>query len=274
MTLKLSNELNVAIDAARKAGIYLRECFGSVSPKDITYKGDINIVTPFDMEAQRLILRTLKSRFPDHRYFTEEEQDKPTTSSSTQRWIIDPLDGTSNYASGSPHFCVSMALEVSGQLALGVVYSPMLDELFYAVRGGGAFLNGKPIHVSLSPRLQDAIIATGFPYDNTVTLQECLRLLSRIAPAIRTTRCLGAAALDICYVACGRLDAYWDVELEPWDMSAGALIVSEAGGQISNVRGQRFDHCGHNLLASNGALHTAILDTLWLENTGDLSQKA
>lgn len=262
MSFTMTTQLNVALQAARHAGNYLRQSFGSVSALEISYKGDINIVTPFDLEAQRLVLETLTASFPDYAYLTEEEYDEARNLNSLWRWIIDPLDGTSNYASGFPHFCTSLALEYSGEVVLGVVYSPTLDESFYAVRGRGAFLNGKPIHVSSSPYLIESVIATGIPYDNKDTLQECLRLLAKITPVTRTTRVLGAAALDLCYVACGRLDAYWDVELSPWDMSGGGLIVAEAGGNVSTVSGELFDHLGTNILASNGILHPAMLEAL------------
>lgn len=265
MTLTLVNEVEVAVGAARQAGDYLREKFGSVSLKDIAYKGNINIVTTFDLKAQHLILDYLKATFPDHQFLTEEEQEQPYDSCSPCRWIIDPLDGTSNYASGFPHYCISLALEVSGNIVLGVIYSPTLDEMFTAVRGGGAFLNDKRINVSSSSNLIDSIVATGFPYNNGDTLQECLRMLANITPRTRTTRALGAAALDLCYVACGRLDAYWDVELWPWDMSAGALIVEEAGGQVSDLSGKMFNHLGNNILATNRVLHSEILKILGVD---------
>ncbi len=268
MAFVYSDELNVAKQAARQAGDYLREHLGSVRAQDVTYKGDIDIVTPYDLEAQRLVVQSIKAAFPDHSFLTEERQEKTGASSSASRWIIDPLDGTTNYARGFPYFCVSLALEVSGQVELGVVYAPMLDELFYATRGGGAFMNGLPMQASTTPRLKEAVVSTGFPYDNGATLQECLRLLARITPIARTSRCLGAAALDICYVACGRLDAYWDIEMSPWDIAAGGLIVSEAHGRVTGVKGQPFDHLGHSILASNAVLHAAILEALWSNGTG------
>jgi len=268
MTFTYSNELKVAKQAARRAGDFLREHLGSVRAQEVTYKGDIDIVTPYDMEAQRLVVESIKAAFPDHSFLTEEKQEKTDAPGSASRWIIDPLDGTTNYASGFPYFCVSLALEVSGQVELGVVYAPMLNELFHATRGGGAFMNGLPMHTSTTPRLKDAVVSTGFPYDNGATLQECLRLLSRITYTARTSRCPGAAALDICYVACGRLDAYWDIEMSPWDIAAGALIVSEARGRVTGVKGQPFDHLGHTILASNGALHAARLETLWSNGNG------
>jgi myo-inositol-1(or 4)-monophosphatase len=263
MAFTYSDELMVAKQAARQAGDFLREHLGSVRVQEVTYKGDIDIVTPYDLEAQRLVVQSIKAAFPEHSFLTEESQGKTGGSSSTSRWIIDPLDGTTNYARGFPYFCVSLALEVSGQVELGVVYAPMLNELFYATRGGGAFMDDMPLHASATPRLKEAVVATGFPYDNGATLQECLRLLARITRTVRTSRCAGAAALDICYVACGRLDAYWDIEMWPWDIAAGALIVSEASGRVTGVKGQPFDHLGRTILASNGALHAAILETLW-----------
>ena len=270
MTLRYSEELDVAKQAARQAGDFLRVHLGSVRAQEVTYKGDIDIVTPYDMEAQRLVVESIKAAFPHHSFLAEEKQEKTTSSSSgsVSRWIIDPLDGTTNFACGFPYFCVSLALEVSGQVELGVVYAPMPNELYYAIRGGGAFMNDLPMRASSTPRLKEAVVSTGFPYDNGATLQECLRLLARITPTARTSRCPGAAALDLCYVARGRLDAYWDIEMSPWDIAAGALIVSEARGRVTGVKGQPFDHLGRTILASNGALHVAILETLWSNGAG------
>jgi myo-inositol-1(or 4)-monophosphatase len=262
MSYPLTSQLDTALNAARRAGDFLRQGLGAVSADEVAFKGDIDIVTPFDLEAQNMVVETLRASFPDHGFLTEEDRDARVYGDSPWRWIIDPLDGTSNYASGSPHFCTSLALEFSGEIVLGVVYSPVLDESFYAVRGNGAFLNGRPISVSSTRQLIHSVPATGFPYDNRDTLQKCLRLLAKITPVTRSTRVLGAAALDLCYVACGRMDAYWDVELFPWDMSAGGLIVKEAGGKVSDLRGEPFSHLGKDIIASNGFLHPEILEIL------------
>ncbi len=261
--LAYSKELVAAVTAARSAGDFLRTSLGSVSFHDIVYKGEIDIVTFYDLEAQRLVVESLTQACPEYAFLTEEKLTDIAESASGKRWIIDPLDGTSNYAHGFPHFCISLALEISDRIDMAVVYAPMLDELFTAVRGGGAFLNGAPIRVSSTSRLIDSIIATGFPYDKVNNLGDCLTLLARAAPAVRSPRVLGAAALDLCYLACGRLDSYLDVELAPWDMAAGAMIVAEAGGQVTDVRGAPFMHLGQTILASNGSLHSAILNTLW-----------
>jgi myo-inositol-1(or 4)-monophosphatase len=268
MAFTYSDELKVARQVALQAGNYLREHLGSVRSQDVAYKGDIDIVTPYDLEAQRLVVESIQAAFPDHSFLTEERQEKTNGSGSANRWIIDPLDGTTNYACGFPYFCVSLAFEVSGQVELGVVYAPMPNELYYAIRGGGAFVNDLPMHASATPHLKEAVVSTGFPYDNGATLQECLRLLARITPTARTSRCPGAAALDLCYVARGRLDAYWDIEMSPWDIAAGALIVSEASGRVTDVKGQPFDHLGSSILASNGLLHAAVLKALWSNGTG------
>jgi myo-inositol-1(or 4)-monophosphatase len=262
MSSSYVNELHTAIEAVQAAGIYLRESLGLVSAETVIYKGAIDIVTIHDIRAQQIIIETLSRVFPNYSYLTEEEQDVSKIAGSGWRWILDPLDGTSNYAHGYPHFCVSLALEVSGQIELGVVYAPIFDEMFTSVRGEGALLGGNPIHPSSTSRLTDSIMATGFPYDQEHNLQSCFDGLRRIAPAIRSPRVLGAAALDICYVASGRLDAYWDVELAPWDMAAATLIVREAGGQVTDVKGAAFDHLGPTVIASNGILHAAIREVL------------
>ncbi len=257
-----SEPLRAAMLAARNAGNFLRNSLGSVSAQDVIYKGDIDIVTIYDLEAQRLIVNTLSQVFPDHSFLTEEEQDGQALLPSENRWIIDPLDGTTNYAHGFPHYCVSLALEVSGRVEVGVVFAPVLDEMYTAINGEGAALNGKPIHVSGTSRLIDSLIATGFPYNKQKNLQDCLSLLGRLAPCVRSSRVIGAAALDLCYVASGRLDAYLDVELAPWDMAAGTLIIREAGGFVTDITGAPFNLFGQTVIASNRLLHPILQETL------------
>jgi myo-inositol-1(or 4)-monophosphatase len=262
MDFTYSDALTVGMQAARSAGNFLLKSLGSVSAQEIVFKGDIDIVTAYDLEAQRLVMEILSHAFPEHSFLSEEERYGNVAPTSGSRWIIDPLDGTSNFTRGFPHFCVSLALEVAGRVQAGIVYAPVLEEMFTAVRGCGAALNGHPIHVSSTSRLIDSLVATGFPYYKHKNLQDCLGRLARIADAIRSPRVVGAAALDICYVACGRLDAYWDTEMSPWDMSAGTLIVEEAGGRVTNVAGEPFDHLGQTVIASNGILHPEVLNTL------------
>jgi len=178
------------------------------------------------------------------------------------RWIIDPLDGTVNFAHGFPMFCVSIAFEAGGVVEYGVVYDPLREELFEGRRGGGAFLNGEPIKVSAVERLDEALLATGFPYDIRERLPETLGRLGRVMAVAQGVRRGGSAALDLCYVAAGRLDGFWEENLKPWDTAAGVLMVSEAGGRISTFSGGAYELTSPNIAVSNGALHQSLLDCL------------
>ena len=260
--MSYARELKIALEAAHAAGHYLRGHLNTAEEPGVVFKREIDIVTVHDLQAQRMIVETLSNAFPEHAFLAEEELTTSHDGISAYRWILDPLDGTSNYAHGFPYFCVSLALEVAGRIELGVVYAPVADETFSAVRGEKALLNGVPIHVNSTARLTDSIVATGFPYDREANLQSCLSRLGRLAAVIRSPRVMGAAALDICYVACGRLDAYWDVELSPWDMAAAALIAEEAGGHVTNMMGKAFHHEGPTIVASNGILHPDLLEQL------------
>jgi myo-inositol-1(or 4)-monophosphatase len=182
--------------------------------------------------------------------------------SASYRWIIDPLDGTVNFAHGFPMFCVSIALEAEGVLTYGVIYDPLRDELFEARRGEGASLNGQAIRVSATGRLDRALVATGFPYDIRERLPATLARLGRILGVVQGLRRAGSAALDMCYVACGRLDGFFEENLKPWDTAAGLLLIREAGGQITNFTGGAYDVYSPNILASNGVLHGQILACL------------
>ncbi|MEW6388815.1 MAG: inositol monophosphatase family protein, partial [Thermodesulfobacteriota bacterium] len=178
------------------------------------------------------------------------------------RWIIDPLDGTVNFAHGFPMFCVSIAFEAAGVVEYGVIYDPLREELFEAGRRGGAWLNGRPIRVSKVDRLDAALLATGFPYDIRERLPETIARLGRMLGIAQGVRRAGSAALDLCYVACGRFDGFWEENLKPWDTAAGVLLVSEAGGRVSTFRGEAYELASPNITASNGALHQSILDCL------------
>lgn len=256
----MNAETAVAIEAARAAGKLLRQELGGT--RRISTKGAsaINLVTEMDRRSERAIVGILREAYPDHAILAEEGGAQG--GASERRWIIDPLDGTTNYAHGLPMFCVSVALEVSGEIVLGVAYDPNLEELFLAERGGGASLNGEPIRVSETTALEKSLLATGFPYDIRATARTNIPEFSAFSFRARAVRRIGSAVLDLCYVAAGRFDGYWELALGPWDMAAGSLIVREAGGLVTNVRGGPFALSGPGVLASNGRIHAAMLEVL------------
>lgn len=248
----------VSKEAALKAGQMLKDNIDRSS--EIFYKGTVDLVTNFDTQAQRMIFDHLSSRFPDHDYLAEEglSQNK----GAEFRWIIDPLDGTTNYAHSFPVFTVSIALENKGEVILGLVYDPMREEMFSAVKGEGALLNKKGIKVSNVDDLDKSLLATGFPYDiRTSEVNNIAHFNNFLTRAQGIRRC-GSAAMDLCYVACGRFDGFWELKLSPWDMAAGALIVREAGGQISDFRNEEFSIFGSEILASNGLIHHKMVNVL------------
>lgn len=254
-----SAEREVVVDAVQEAGRIVRAQFGKhhrTQPKGSA----INFVTHTDLEVERLLLSRLNRAFPSYEVLTEES---PTSVEGAGTcWIIDPIDGTTNYAHGYPMVAVSVALVQREEVVLGVVYNPIMDEMFVAVKGQGATLNNQPIRVSETPRLAESLLASGFPYtaweqddDNTA---EWRAFLKRVV----SLRSDGSAALDLCFVACGRLDGYWELDLDPWDMAAGSLIVQEAGGRVTNLSGSPFDLYGRSILASNGYIHREMLEVL------------
>jgi myo-inositol-1(or 4)-monophosphatase len=260
-----SLERRVAIDAARAAGRLLRDELSGA--RHIAYKGSpTNLVTEMDQRAEALILERIRRAFPDDAILAEEQG--AATGRSGRRWIVDPLDGTTNYAHGLPLFGVSIALESARRLVLGVVYDPARDELFVAERGGGATLNGEPIRVSECGRLDQSLLVTGFPYDIRTTADTNLPEYAALSLRTLAVRRFGSAALDLSYVAAGRLEAFWELTLGPWDMAAGGLIVLEAGGQVTDVRGGPWRLEGPGVLASNGRIHAQVLTAL-TEARGD-----
>ena len=248
----------VARDAALKAGRMLRDNIHGI--REIIYKGDINLVTEMDMRSEQTIVEMLRVAFPDHGIVAEEETKLSNASDYT--WIIDPLDGTTNYAHGYPCFAVSIALRHEDDVVLGVVYDPMRDELFAAQKGLGAYLNGKQIKVSQVDTLIKSLLATGFPYDRKVSNKNNMNYFHGLLMASQEVRRDGSAALDLCYVAAGRLDGFWELKLKPWDVAAGSLVVHEAGGVVSDLSGNRFDMHGEEILASNGRIHRQMIDIL------------
>lgn len=253
--LELAGELEVAAAAANAAGGILRSNFGG--EQKVRFKGEVDLVTEIDEQAERKIGEMLRQAFPAYGMLAEEGGSSP--GAGEYRWIVDPLDGTSNYAHGLPIFCVSIALERDGETVLGVVHDPMREETFIAERGGGATLNGRPIRVSGTDELIRALVATGLPYDRD-TMPAALDLFTRFAVLTQGLRRLGSAALDVCYVAAGRLDAYYERGVRPWDVAAGALILEEAGGKVTDFRGEKIDLQGLEIVASNTALHPPIVE--------------
>jgi myo-inositol-1(or 4)-monophosphatase len=252
--------LNFAIQTARDAGRVLAEKFGRAL--QVSNKGDIDLVTEADLAAELLIVERIRSYHPRHAILAEESgesarEDQP----SEYKWIVDPLDGTTNYAHGYPCFCVSVALEQAGEVVIGVVYDPVREELFAAERGGGATLNGRRVRVSDVEDLNAAMVCTGFPYDvrDRGDFARHFRNFIMRAQAVRRD---GSAALDLAYVAAGRFDGFWEEGLRAWDVAAGKLLVEEAGGRVSRYDGSPFRIYEPPILASNGLLHDAMMRVL------------
>lgn len=254
--------LATAIEAALAAGRRQRAHFRS--PIVIEKKGAIDLVTEIDLAVEREFRALVAERFPDHTVLGEEGAAGRVdpVSPSRCRWIIDPIDGTTNYAHGLALFCVSIALEVDGEVVLGVVYDPMAEELFTAERGMGARLNGQPLAVTACADLGDALLCTGFPYSVREKPGHLIDAFGAFMARSRAVRRLGSAALDLCYVAAGRFDAFYEEALQCWDMAAGALIVAEAGGRVTGTAGEPFTPYAGHVVASNGHLHAAVLSTL------------
>lgn len=252
-----SQMVSVATRAALEAGRRLKDRRGTAFR--ISKKDRINLVTEVDLEAERIVVERIRFHFPDHQILAEEGG--LTGADASFRWIVDPLDGTTNYAHGYRFFCVSIGLEIDRELQLGVVYDPVTEELFTAEKGQGARLNGQPIGVSPQDVLVDSLVATGFSYDRE-QMQRNLDLFGRVMLKVQAIRRDGAAALDLCYVACGRFDAFWELHLSPWDVAAGKLMVEEAGGRVTDLRGKSWQMRGGEVLASNGTLHPVLLELI------------
>jgi myo-inositol-1(or 4)-monophosphatase len=250
--------LKVAVDAAREAGLMLRENLNA--SREIVYKGEVDLVTNFDNRSQDMIFHRLSEHFSDHDFVAEEGLVRKK--GNDFRWIFDPLDGTTNYAHGFPFFSVSIALEFKGEIICGVVYDPMRDETFSGIKGGGAFLNGNTIKVSGTDDLDKSLLATGFPYDLRISDVNNIAHFNNFVIRAQAIRRCGSAALDLCYVACGRFDGFWELKLKPWDVAAASLIVQEAGGHLTDFANRKFHIHSHETLGTNGRIHGQMLDVL------------
>jgi myo-inositol-1(or 4)-monophosphatase len=250
-----SNFVQGMSEIAREAGAFLMPYFRRRVA--IEYKGEADLVTEADRGSEALIRKRVKALWPDHDVLGEEEGLIDT--GSDYRWYVDPLDGTTNFAHSFPMFCVSLGLEHKGIRVAGVVYDPTRDEMFTAAKGGGAFLNGEPIHASKIANLTESLVATGFPSKKRHKNPN-IHFYHQITLKTHGIRRAGSAALDLCYVAAGRLEAFWEFNLNPWDTAAGVLIVEEAGGKVSGFDGAPFQINSNETLASNGLIHGQLLD--------------
>jgi len=247
--------LATAIEAVVKAGDIQRAKFGTVLRID--KKGSTDLVTDVDVAVERMFRAMIAERFPGHDILAEEMGQH--TTGASHRWVFDPLDGTTNFAHGVPIFCSTLALEIDGEPVVGAVFDPNRQELFTAERGVGAWLNGEPLKVSSATTLVDSILVTGFPYDIRDRMDDILGLFAAFLREARAVRRLGSAAIDLCWVAAGRMEGFWEQSLQPWDTMGGALIVQEAGGRVSALDGGRWRADNGHVLASNGHIHEQML---------------
>ena len=250
--------LDTAIRAARRGGTVLMEKLGT--DLRIDHKGAVDLVTEADRAAEQAIVAEIRDRFADHDILAEEGDYGQRRNDHC--WIIDPLDGTTNFAHGFPWFAVSIGLEIAGQIVIGVVLNPHNNELFVAERGAGAFLTDRRLSVSRVERLDRSLLATGFPYDRKETAANNYDNFVNFQQAAQACRRPGVASLDLASVAAGRFDGYWEMKLKPWDVAAGSLLVAEAGGMLSDFAGGDFDIHGREVVASNGLIHQSMLDVL------------
>ncbi len=252
----MNPRLEVARRAAAEAVRLQRE--GLTTARQVAHKGRYDLVTDVDRRCQDAILRLLAEAEPGVAVVAEESAAPGAAPPAAEHWLVDPLDGTTNYAHGFPAFSTCLALRRAGLTELGLVWDPVRDERFEAARGEGAWLNGCPVRVSATCALEDALLATGFPYDRARHPDPNLRRFAALTMRTRGVRRSGSASLDLCYTACGRLDGYWELRIEAWDVCAGALLVEEAGGRVTAVEGGPFDGSGRSTLATNGRLHDEL----------------
>jgi myo-inositol-1(or 4)-monophosphatase len=251
-------ESAAALAAAKAAGEIQTELFGHL--KHIKKKGEIDLVTEADIQSEKAIIKILNEEFPGDGFLTEESG---AINSDLERvWIIDPLDGTTNYAHSFPFFAVSIALQVKGEIVLGTVFNPVLNEHFQAEKGAGATMNESTINVTQTTAMKESLLATGFPYNIHKDYKDVLALFEQMLTRAQGVRRPGAAAIDLCYVACGRFDGFWEQNLNPWDTAAGSLIVQEAGGMVSDYKGEAYSPFQKTILAANPHIHAEMLKVL------------
>jgi len=252
--------LDIAIQAAKEAGQFLKESVGKVKNIEMKKGEGRNLVSEIDKGSEAKIIKMIKGHFPDHGILAEESGESSLT--GDYRWIIDPLDGTTNFLHAVPIFCVTIAVEHKGTVIVGVTYDPNLDELFTAEKGGGAYLNGSKLKVSRASEMTNSLFVTGFPYDIENNPDHPAEHFTNFLTATQGLRRLGSAALDLAYVACSRFDGFWEVALNPWDMAAGVLFVNEAGGKTTDFRGAPANIYRKQILATNGLVHQAAMEIL------------
>jgi myo-inositol-1(or 4)-monophosphatase len=253
--------LATAVEIVLRAGDIQRA--GQESGFRVDKKGSIDLVTEVDLACERMCRETIAERFPGHDILAEELGGaSPGGTASRFRWVFDPLDGTTNYTHGLPIYCSSLALEIDGRAEVAAIYDPTRRELFTAERGEGSYLNGRALRVSQTSTLIDSLLVTGFPYSVHEERGALVALFGHFLGRARAVRRLGSAALDLCYVAAGRFEAFWEQHLKPWDVAAGALIVEEAGGEVSGMDGAPFDPAAAHLIASNGHVHGEVVEAI------------
>jgi len=263
-TLKIYKKRGMEI--ALGAGSYIKKMLGK--KHSISYKGEINLVTDVDRAVEAFIIKNIKKSFPMHKILAEETAESYANMKKKAEflWIIDPIDGTTNFAHSFPFFCTSIALQYNGKTVLGIVYEPIRNELFWAQKNGGAFLNRKKIHVSPTTKLINSLLITGFSYEIKKEKNSNLKHFSNFLKISRAIRRTGAAALDMSYVACGRSDGFWEFKLKPWDTAAAELIVREAGGKVSQVDGMPYSIYNNNILATNEKIHNTMISVFKKKN--------
>jgi myo-inositol-1(or 4)-monophosphatase len=260
--------LATAIESVVRAGeVQMAHVGGDLR---VDKKGVIDLVTEIDLRVEREFRARIADRFPDHVVLGEEFSSESDRDAAPEYcWVFDPVDGTTNYAHGVPIFCSSLALEIRGVPAAAAVYDPSRKELFTAERGAGAWLNGAPLRVSRADALIDSLLCTGFPYSVQQKADTLVRVFAEFLKVSRAVRRLGSAAIDLCYVAAGRFDGFWEHALHPWDVAAGALIVEEAGGRVTNLEGRPFSSREGSVIATNGRIHDAMVRTIASASSGD-----
>ena len=251
--------LDFALETAKQAGSIIMQHFGKISSVD-RKSTDIDLLTIADTESEAYILDRIKTTYPQHHIIAEESN--LTKGNSDYRWVIDPLDGTTNFVHNLPIFAVSMGLQYKEETILGVVYNPAANKCFWAEKNGGAYLNEKSIHITSTNTLNNSLLVTGFPYIHDDLFEKCFDLFKELYGKTQGVRRLGAAALDFCFVAMGRFEGFWEFGLSPWDVCAGALILTEAGGKVSDWDGSPMPFSGNRILATNGHIQGEMMDVL------------